>query len=74
MVRRSLPKYLREADETDERENRAGRFAVRAFGGTVEPFVQQMECFLPDPEERRKFAEKVKEEHLNPAYHLYSPL
>ena len=52
----------------------AAKAARDVWSGVVDPLVDKMERYLPDPEERSRFSQRVQEDMRNESYHFYAPL
>ena len=48
--------------------------AIDVWSGVVDPLVDKMERYFPDPEERAKFSKRVQDDMKNESHHLYAIL
>lgn len=50
------------------------RSAVHVWNSASVAMVELLRDWIPDPEERKLYAEKITADYKNPAYHMYSPM
>jgi hypothetical protein len=52
----------------------ASMAAVNVWSGVVDPLVDKMERYFPDPEDRAKFSKRVQDDMRNESHHFYAIL
>ena len=60
--------------DADPKMVAAAEAAVAVFSGVVDPLVDKMDRYFPDPKERAHFSQRVQEDMANKSYRLYSTM